>query len=402
MRVRAVRRATVLAICLHVAHSFCPTPVLRTNAPQRPLARGRRLHAALGRRPLAAMDWGPQVRGLPGKVCLVTGASKGIGKGIATALGEQGAKVYITGRSLERLEATAAAIRERGGTPVPVCVDHSEQAEIEALFKKISEEEGKLDILVNNCFAAVDGIFNNQTRGQKFWERDLSWFDVVNNVGLKAHFIASQLAIPLMLPSSTKGSPGLIVHVSSFGGLLYLFDVAYGVGKAALDRMAQDMAVELREHNIAAVSLWPGGAVVTETIQSLVLNDPIVMESKTLKDLLPLQIQDPASLSLNLLSTSPAFMKEFDKGESPLFVGRAVCALARMSGGRSALEYSGKVVFTSDLADEFGFTEEDGSKPKSYRSVSRLLDEVVPGLGGVVPRVFKIPAPLIGLFASKF
>eukprot|EP00802_Teleaulax_amphioxeia_P014900 Tamp_14979.p1 GENE.Tamp_14979~~Tamp_14979.p1 ORF type:complete len:404 (-),score=63.82 Tamp_14979:371-1426(-) len=344
------------------------------------------------------MDWGPQVRGLEGKVCLVTGASTGIGQGIATALGEQGAKVYITSRSLGRLEATAAAIRERGGIPVPMQVDHSQQDEIEGLFKKISQDEGKLDILVNNCFAAIDGIFNSETRGLKFWERDLSWFDTVNNVGLKAHFVASQLAVPLMLQSSSKSNPGLIVHVSSVGGLVYLFDVAYGVGKAALDRMAQDMAVELRENNIAVVSLWPGGAVVTDNIQSLVLDDPAVMQSNTLKD----RLLSAASWSLDKLTTSPEFMTEFKKGESPIFVGRAVSSLARMRGASTALEYTGKVIFTADLADRFGFKQDDGSQPKSYRSVSRLLDEVVPGLGSAVPREIKIPASLLGLVSQKF
>lgn len=181
--------------------------------------------------PRSSMDWGAEVKGLRGRVCLVTGASQGIGKGIAIALGEQGATVYFTGRSMERLKDTSAEIEKRGGKPVPLEVDHAEQAQIEALFAKIREDEGKLDILVNNCYAAVDGIFNKTTRGQKFWERDLSWFDRVNNVGLKAHFTASQLAVPLMLPHSTRAKPGLIVHISSFGGLIYLFDVAYGVGK---------------------------------------------------------------------------------------------------------------------------------------------------------------------------
>mmetsp|Transcript_2219 Transcript_2219/g.4031 ORF Transcript_2219/g.4031 Transcript_2219/m.4031 type:complete len:401 (-) Transcript_2219:71-1273(-) len=349
-----------------------------------------------------AMEWGPAVKELQGKVCVVTGASKGLGKGIAIALGEQGATVYITGRSLERLEPTADEIKKRGGKPVPVQVDHEKQAEIEALFAKIKEEEGKVDILINNCFAAIDGIFGNETRGTKFWERDLSWFDTVNNVGLKAHFLASQLAVPLMLPHSTKSKPGLIVHVSSLGGLVYLFDVAYGVGKAALDRMAKDMAVELKEGNIAVVSLWPGGAVKTEKIESLVLNDPVV-KTKQVQDLGQDMFQEDGSImSMDKLTSSPAFMSSFNTGESPLFVGRAVSSLARMTNGSSALEYSGQVLFTADLADRFGFKQEDGSAPKSWRSLSRILDEVSPGLGTLVPRDIKFPPQILDLAATRF
>mmetsp|Transcript_102185 Transcript_102185/g.192278 ORF Transcript_102185/g.192278 Transcript_102185/m.192278 type:complete len:403 (-) Transcript_102185:99-1307(-) len=342
-----------------------------------------------------AMQWGPAVKELQGKVCVVTGASTGIGKGIAIALGEQGATVYITGRSLERLQATAAEIEKRGGKPVPVQVDHAHQAEIVAFFAKIKDEEGKIDVLVNNCYAAVEGILGNKTRGLKFWERDLSWFDTVNNVGLKAHFTASQLAVPLMLPHSTKSKPGLIVHVSSAGGLTYLFDVAYGVGKAALDRMAKDMAVELTEGNVAVVSLWPQGAVKTEKVETIVLDDPAVKTTK---------IQDIGKdmLSMDKLTTSPAFMKAFEKGESPIFVGRAVASLARMTGGSSAMDYSGKVLFTADLADRFGFKQEDGSQPKSWLSLSRLLDEASPGLGTLVPREIKFPVQLLDLVGSRF
>lgn len=345
-----------------------------------------------------SMKWGPTVKELQGRVCLVTGASQGIGKGIAIALGEQGATVYITGRNLERLEATAAEIEKRGGKPVHVQVDHAKQSEIEELFAKIKAEEGKLDILVNNCYDGVDGIFNNNTRGTKFWERDLSWFDKVNNVGLKAHFTASQLAVPLMLPHSTKSKPGLIVHVSSVGGLTYLFDVAYGVGKSALDRMAKDMAVELMEGNVAVVSLWPGGPVKTEKIETIVLNDPAVKNSSP-EDML----KDAASsLSMDKLSTSPAFLKNFQAGESPVFVGRAVAALARMTGNPSALEYSGRVVLTADLSDKFGFKQDDGFQPKSIRSLSRLLDEASPGLGRFVPRGIKFPTQLFDLAADRF
>merc|ERR1712187_803105 len=105
---------------------------------------------------------------------------------------------------------------------------------------------------------------------------------------------------------------------------------------------------------------------------------------------------------MDALTTSPAFMSAFSKGESPVFVGRAVASLARMTGSSSALEYSGKVVLTSDLSDRFGFKQDDGSQPKSFRSLSRLLDEVIPGLGITIPREIKFPSQILDLVAGKF
>lgn len=113
--------------------------------------------------------------------------------------------------------------------------DHSNADEISSLFKTIKKEQGGLDVLVNNCFGAVEDIFTSTEK--KFWEKGAGWWDKMNNVGLRAHFIASQYAVPLLMEKATAERPGLIVTLSSFGGSFPIFDVAYGVGKAAKDRM---------------------------------------------------------------------------------------------------------------------------------------------------------------------
>ncbi|OUC46154.1 glycosyltransferase, group 1 family protein, partial [Trichinella nativa] len=173
---------------------------------------------------------------LSGRVALVTGASRGIGRGVALQLGEAGATVYITSNEFQ--------VNGRGGKAIAVYCDHSKDEEIKALFQRIEEEQnGQLDILVNNAYSGI-----------KIW-------DDINNTGLRNHYICSVYAARLMVPRKS----GLIVTISSVGGLRYLFNVPYGVGKAACDRMAVDCAEELKAKNVAYISIWPG-AVQTELI----------------------------------------------------------------------------------------------------------------------------------------
>ena len=163
---------------------------------------------------------------LAGKVCIVTGATRGIGKGIALQLGENGAKVYITGRTLDppkgsvvggSLKDTAAEIEARGGKCIPVVCDHMKDDDVERLFEQVKREnDGQLDILVNNAYSAVNAIFSNM--GVKFWETPVSMWDTVNAVGLRNHYICSVYACRMMVPRKQ----GLIVNVSSVGGLRYL------------------------------------------------------------------------------------------------------------------------------------------------------------------------------------
>ena len=206
---------------------------------------------------------------LSGKVALVTGGSRGIGKGVAEGLGECGATVYVTGRSESSdtppaplsVQATAARVTELGGTGIPCRVDHNVDAEVAALFEQVKRDHGRLDVLVNNVYQ----IPNPPALSGGFWEHPLSVWDDQCGVGLRGYYTASVYGAPLMV----KQKSGLIVNISSRGGLGYVFNTAYGVGKAGVNRMAQDFAVELKDHNCAALSLSPS-KVKTEFILEMV------------------------------------------------------------------------------------------------------------------------------------
>ncbi|XP_033753664.1 dehydrogenase/reductase SDR family member 1-like [Pecten maximus] len=211
---------------------------------------------------------------LAGKVCIVTGATRGIGKGIALQLGEAGATLYITGRTLVStkesvvggsLTDTAREIEERGGKCIPVQCDHTKDEDIQQLFDKVKrEQDGQLDVLVNNAYSAVKTIFDNLS--VPFWELPMDMWDTANNVGLRNHYLCTVHAARMMVPRKK----GLIINISSLGGITYIFNVPYGIGKEACDRMAADCAKELKKHNVAMISLWPG-PVRTERI-NLFLN----------------------------------------------------------------------------------------------------------------------------------
>jgi len=318
------------------------------------------------------LDWGPGVRALENKVSVVTGGTRGIGKGIALGLGEQGATVYVTGRTESELIKTAEEVTSRGGKGIAVVVDHTDTEQIRALFGKIEKEQGRLDILVNNCFSAVRGLFEESPK--KYWERNLDWWDEVNSAGLRSHYIASQIATPLMLKTAEDLSdpdPGLIVIVSSWGGIIPIFDAAYGVGKAAKDRLAGDLANDLKGKPLNVVSIYPG-AVLTEVVaETIVNNEEASAESK----------------------------KSFAQSESTIFQGRAVAALARDPKGTSK-NRNGKIVITADLGEELGFTEEDGTRPLSLRSIKYFIKDTP--IGRFVPRFVKVPKWVLALVASRF
>src|SRR5512133_3585724 len=206
------------------------------------------------------------MKSLAGKVALVTGSSRGVGRGIALGLGEAGATVYITGRTVEEgkgavdlpgtIYHTAEEVSQRGGKGIAVRCDHGNDEEVKALFQRIQDEQNRLDILVNNVWGGYEH-FND---GTKFWEEKGFWtvpldrWDKMFQAGVRAHYVASVLAAPLMIAQQS----GLIVNVSFFAAQKDSSGVAYGVAKAADDRMAACMAYELREHHVAAVSLYPG------------------------------------------------------------------------------------------------------------------------------------------------
>jgi dehydrogenase/reductase SDR family protein 1 len=262
---------------------------------------------------------------LAGQIALVTGASRGVGKGIALGLGEAGATVYVTGRTVTAgalpgtITETAAEVSALGGRGIPVPCDHADDGAIAHLFARILVEVGKVDILVNNAFAVPEGRIVGP-----FWELPIDQWDTMHRVGLRSHYVASWHAAHAMIPRRS----GLIVNVSSFGAKLHAVSVAYGVGKAGVDRMSRDMGRELRDHGVTVVSIWPG----------------IVKTERHLAEQLGL---DPSQ-----------------GGESPRLSGRAVAALA---ADPDRLAKTSQALVVAELAREYGFTDIDGTLPPSLR-----------------------------------
>lgn len=291
---------------------------------------------------------------LAGKVVLVTGATRGVGKGIAVGLGEAGATVYITGRTLEpsdsanklsgSLRETQIAIEEVGGKCIPVRVDHSDDEQVRLLFEQIRDEQGQLDLLVNNVFAGVQAI--RDAYGKPFWQSEPSLWDAVNNVGLRSHYVTSVFAARLM----SDRQQGVICTISSWGGLSYLFGAAYGAGKSACDRLAADMAVELKPDNIASIAIWPGIVGTKQIIDFAKQTDEV--ESQV------------------------AFADGYN-WETPLLTGRAIAALA---SDPNVMKYTGKIQIVAELAEKYHLVDRDGDRPVSLRSLRFLLPYSFPAL----------------------
>ncbi len=269
---------------------------------------------------------------LHGKIALVTGASRGVGKGIAAGLGEAGATVYLTGRTVVEGQApvalsgdiyqTAKEVQRLGGQAIPVRCDHNQDGEVTALFERIRQESGRLDILVNNVWGGYE-FYNDGTEFWKekgFWTVPISRWDSSFQAGVRAHYVASQLAAPLMIAQAS----GLIVNISSSGARQVDAGVAYSVAKAADDRMAVCMAHELRPHNVAVISLYPG-LVRTEAV----------------------------------LKAAAYF--DLSNSESPQFIGRVIAGLAV---DLALMEKSGQVLVAAELALEYGITDVDGRQPR--------------------------------------
>jgi NAD(P)-dependent dehydrogenase (short-subunit alcohol dehydrogenase family) len=272
---------------------------------------------------------------LEGVVAVVTGGSRGIGKGIALELGAAGATVYVTGRTVlpgdhplpGTIGDTAAAVTELGGHGVAVGCDHHVDGEVEAVFDRVMSEAGRLDLLVNNVFSSPTMI---PWLGRPFWELPVAAWDETIDIGCRSHYVAARFAAPLLLANGR----GLIVNVSSSGAVRYSHNVAYGVGKAAVDRMTADMGHELAPHGVAVVSVWPG-LVRTE--------------------LVALGAQETAD-GRRVLTLPGEGELDLADAESPRFTGRAVAALA---ADRDVLARSGRAFPVAQLAAEYGFTDVD-------------------------------------------
>ena len=267
------------------------------------------------------------------KIAVVTGASRGAGKGIALALGAAGATVYVTGRSqLEgdaplpgTVGATAEAVTAAGGRGIAVHCDHSDDLQVAALFEKVEREHGHLDILVNNATCLPDEL----TQKGPFWEKPLAMTELWN-VGLRSHYSATWYAARLLIAADR----GLVVNTSSFGGRIYMHGPAYGAGKAAVDKMAHDMAFDFKPFNVAVVSIWMG-LLLTERTQAVFATDP--------------------EMYRDLAATA----------EHPEFTGRVIEALY---GDSELMEKSGKVWIGAELGEEYGILDVNNQAPASHRA----------------------------------
>ncbi|HXG27500.1 MAG TPA: SDR family NAD(P)-dependent oxidoreductase [Nevskiales bacterium] len=273
-------------------------------------------------------------------VALVTGASRGAGKGIAIALGAEGATVYVTGRSLKEGDAplpgtighTAELVTQAGGKGIAIACDHARDRQVSALFKRIKDEQdGRLDILVNNATFLHDDLIEKGP----FFRKSLHLVDILD-VGLRSAYVASWHAAKLM----ARRRSGLIAFTSSFGGNCYMHGPAYGAQKAGVDRFAHDMAIDLKPYDVTAVSIWMGMLRTDRTKK--------VME------------EDPSK-----------YQGFWEIAETPEFTGHVLAALYCDD---RRMEKSGKVLIGAELAQEYGITDE-GRQPPSHR----------PMLGGPAP-----------------
>ena len=272
-------------------------------------------------------------------VAVVSGASRGVGRGIATALGRIGATVYVVGRTQDAdapravgetvlpgtIHETAALVDQAGGRGIAVACDLANDRQICDLIRRVEVEQGRLDVLVNNAVF----IHDEMAKPVPFWERPLGVADIMN-VGLRCHYVMSHQAAPLMV---RQGS-GLIINISFYGAVALSPEPAYGASKAGLDKMAFDMAAQLRPHNVTALSLWPG-YVATERVQ-------------------------------RMADQSPELAAQLPNFESPDLTGNVIAALAR---DPDLASLSGRTLIVAELANGYGIREADGRQPASMRDI---------------------------------
>ena len=246
---------------------------------------------------------------------LVTGASRGVGRGIAAALAESGYQVFATGRTIERADLPDSVVR--------LTCDHLLDTDTTAVFERLAAASGRLDLLVNSAWGGYerlveDGAFSWSV---PFWQQPLLRWSSMMDAGVRAAFVCAAHAARVMVPQKR----GLIVNISFWAAQKFVGNVPYGVSKAATDKLTHDIAHELRPHGVAALSLYPG-LVRTESV----------------------------------LAAAAGGWLDLSNSESPEFIGRVIAALAADPG---LLERSGEVIVAADAASRYGVTDVDGRQP---------------------------------------
>jgi NAD(P)-dependent dehydrogenase (short-subunit alcohol dehydrogenase family) len=241
--------------------------------------------------------------------------------------------VYVTGRTTASdgalrgtIGETAARVTAAGGRGIAVCVDHGDDDQVRALFDRIGNEQGRVDILVNN--AAI--IRDEMMARTKFWEEPINVIDTLD-VGLRSSYVATALAAPLLVGQRK----GLVAFSSSSGSVHYAFGPAYGVPKAGADKMAADMAVDFRDYGVAAVSIWMG-SLLTDRVRGIIASNPV------------------------------KFGHILDSAETPEFTGHVIWALY---GDPALMDVSGQTLIGAELAAKYGIADEGGRQPPSYRDM---------------------------------
>jgi NAD(P)-dependent dehydrogenase (short-subunit alcohol dehydrogenase family) len=347
--------------CSHIANRF--SPVLRATMPT------MEHHSPVD-----------MLKPLSGRIVIVTGASRGVGRGIAVGLGESGATVFITGRRSVELEETARLVRESGGQCFPSICNHERDEDVQAFFANVENYLSSsgaglpLFLLVNNAFAGAHYIAESQQ--VPLWNKSVTnpdvadpssppgaYWDKINNVGLRSNYVASIHALRMMIP---RGS-GLVINISSFGGTVSVFDPVYGAGKCANDRMVSEIAKSLTDPidtGVRMLTLYPG-IVSTEIIvkafeSSSVVSGPGVGPSTD--------------------ASTGALQDLMWNAESPVYIGRVIAAIAADSKTTTLTRRNGNIVIAAEAGQRYGIRDVNGEERYSLRSLRTLALAAVPAL----------------------
>jgi NAD(P)-dependent dehydrogenase (short-subunit alcohol dehydrogenase family) len=305
---------------------------------------------------MSAPKRGKKQMSLRGRVAVVTGGSRGAGRAIAAVLGEHGATVYVSGRSVRgqtttdnlpgTIEDTAEEVTRRGGTGIPLRCDHANEHDTKALFERVREEQGRLDLLVNNAWGGYEG---ERPMPAYFWKSPLRLWDAMVERGVKTHLLATYFAIPLMIESAArkpghraKRRPGLILSTIAWDRGRYIGGF-YDLAKHAVVRLLWGLAEELRDHNVTTIALAPG-FMRTERVMSHAGGETDWKKVPWLK-----------------------------KSESPEYLGRAVAALA---GDSHVMRKTGKAFHVGELARQYGFRDIDGRQVPPFRIRGSFVEMV--------------------------